>query len=606
MLPIRLLNTPLFAAKSTLSLLIFAFPMLATAQSVTGGGESRTLASQSADIGAASLRDNTPLISADSSLMFFNSARQGYRPWATWDSAKKRYDEDIYYARRAGSGSDPLAWESPLNLGPQINTSHDDAIAAISRNGTTVYFTSLKRGWERDGGPYYQAQLSGTKWTEVRGMGGGITRFFMNRDRSLNFRVYGATISPDGRDFYFATNVGSPNGVHQIWVSHLVDGAWGAPEKLGPEINRGEGSYAPQIGEDGKTLFFASHQKEKKAEVILASVVTDDGGWQPAVTLGIVSDTASTSFSVAALADPARIASTPAVAASAVSPTTTPAPAPAMLPRSAPATTTPVVPVVTSSATLTPAPVRTQTRALESLSETMLRSAMPEVQRLSRVVLVKVSVTDKATGLPLRADITIEDLAAGAMIYDAKSAGNGSYTAVLQPGKDYGISVKAPGYVFISERYTIPADARFKEMSHSFSMEKLTAGGTFVVNNVFFGYNADSLDNSSRLELDRLINLMKETAGLRIEIGGHTDNIGSATFNRQLSLARADAVKRYMISNGAIDPDRIGTQGYGFARPAAANDSEEGRRRNRRTEVKVLEIGGTASHGIGERESRVD
>jgi outer membrane protein OmpA-like peptidoglycan-associated protein len=588
MTPIQKPITPFFTAKSAFFLFVLLYPALLDAQSVTGeAGESRGTTSPSADIGAASLRDNTPLISADSTLMFFNSARKGYRPWATWDSVKNRYDEDIYYARRAGSGSDVLAWESPRNLGPQINTSHDDAIAAISRNGTTAYFTSLKRGWERDGGPYYQARLSGTKWTDVRGMGGGITRFFMNRDRSLNFRVYGATISPDGKDFYFATNVGSPNGVHQIWVSHQIDGEWGYPEKLGPEINKGEGSYAPQIGEDGKTLFFASHKNDEKAEVILASVVTDDGDWQQSVVLGVVSDTAS--MNVAALADPLHMATTPASVAAAEMPAAMPV----------------QTPVIVASAATAP-PVGTQTRMLESLSESMLRSAAPEVQRLSRVVLVKVMVTDKATGLPVRADITIEDLSAAKMVYDAKSTGKGSYTAVLQPGKDYGISVKAPGYLFISERYTIPADASFKEMSRSFVMEKLTAGGTFVVNNIFFGYNSDSLDNASRLELDRLIGLMKETAGLRIEIGGHTDNIGSMVFNRQLSLARAESVKRYMIAHGAIEPDRIGTQGYGFARPAAPNDSEEGRKQNRRTEVKVLELGGTASRDSASRESRVD
>jgi outer membrane protein OmpA-like peptidoglycan-associated protein len=152
--------------------------------------------------------------------------------------------------------------------------------------------------------------------------------------------------------------------------------------------------------------------------------------------------------------------------------------------------------------------------------------------------------------------------------------------------------VNAPGYVFLSERYTIPENATFKEMERLFEVEKLREGGSFVVNNIFFGYNVDSLDEASKLDLDRLIGLMKATDGLTIEIGGHTDNIGSAAFNRELSLARAESVKRYMIEKGGIDQQRIHVRGYGFGRPAAANSSEQGRSLNRRTEVKVLKIGG--------------
>src|SRR5688572_2291377 len=199
----RLLSTARKTAGLAVFLLTLTSPLVLDAQSLTGSGpgETQSIAPQSADVGAASLRDNTPLVSSDSSLMFFNSARKGYRPWATWDSVKMRYDEDIYYARRNTNPADGRIWESPLNLGAEINTSHDDAIAAISRNGRTVYFTSLKKGWEKDGGPYYQAELTGTKWSGIKGMGDGITEFFLKRDRSLNFRVYGATISPDGKDF---------------------------------------------------------------------------------------------------------------------------------------------------------------------------------------------------------------------------------------------------------------------------------------------------------------------------------------------------------------------------------------------------------------------
>src|SRR5688572_19439308 len=96
-------NTRQFYAVSAFSLLALVLPHTLPAQSVTGAGNAggRTVTTRPDDMGAASLRDNTPIISADSSLMFFNSARRGYRPWATWDSVQVRYDEDIYVAERA-------------------------------------------------------------------------------------------------------------------------------------------------------------------------------------------------------------------------------------------------------------------------------------------------------------------------------------------------------------------------------------------------------------------------------------------------------------------------------------------------------------------------
>src|SRR5438045_2238675 len=77
-------------------------------------------------------RDNNPIITADGNILFFNSTRKGDRPWAHYNIAINRYDDDIYYASRSVMRGDEESWNAPVNLGPLVNTSADDGIAAIS------------------------------------------------------------------------------------------------------------------------------------------------------------------------------------------------------------------------------------------------------------------------------------------------------------------------------------------------------------------------------------------------------------------------------------------------------------------------------------------
>jgi len=109
-----------------------------------------------------------------------------------------------------------------------------------------------------------------------------------------------------------------------------------------------------------------------------------------------------------------------------------------------------------------------------------------------------------------------------------------------------------------------------------------------VLNNIFFDFNKSTLRDESIAELERLTKLLDEIPTLKIEVSGHTDNIGSASYNQNLSENRAKAVVNYLTRKG-IDVNRLIFKGYGFNQPVATNDTEEGRQQNRRTEFKVLE-----------------
>jgi len=102
-----------------------------------------------------------------------------------------------------------------------------------------------------------------------------------------------------------------------------------------------------------------------------------------------------------------------------------------------------------------------------------------------------------------------------------------------------------------------------------------------------FDFNKATLKPSAKPVIDQAVKVMKDKPDLKVSVEGHTDSIGSATYNQKLSERRAMAVRDYMVSQG-IDAARITVRGFGKSKPIATNDTEEGRAQNRRVEILPL------------------
>lgn len=108
----------------------------------------------------------------------------------------------------------------------------------------------------------------------------------------------------------------------------------------------------------------------------------------------------------------------------------------------------------------------------------------------------------------------------------------------------------------------------------------------FVLDNILFDFNRATFDMAYTEELRNVLAMMRKYENIHIEIRGHTDFIGSDEYNIALSDARARAVKKYLVERG-VGADRMTTRGMGKSQPIAPNDTELGRRLNRRTEVVI-------------------
>ncbi|MBL7782926.1 MAG: OmpA family protein, partial [Saprospiraceae bacterium] len=146
-------------------------------------------------------------------------------------------------------------------------------------------------------------------------------------------------------------------------------------------------------------------------------------------------------------------------------------------------------------------------------------------------------------------------------------------------------------YLFHSENFNLTETATLeKPFLLDIDLEPIpldsvghVTGKPVILRNVFFETGSAALRPESTAELDRLLELLNSNAGLRIQINGHTDNVGTDASNQQLSEARAKAVYDYLCTKG-LQAARLRYKGFGESQPLDSNDTVEGRTSNRRTE----------------------
>jgi outer membrane protein OmpA-like peptidoglycan-associated protein len=125
-------------------------------------------------------------------------------------------------------------------------------------------------------------------------------------------------------------------------------------------------------------------------------------------------------------------------------------------------------------------------------------------------------------------------------------------------------------------------------ISTSVQLDDVKDGMTLILRNVYYDFDKATLQQESFPELDKVVQFMKDNPTVKVEIGSHTDDVGSDEYNMVLSQKRAQSAVNYLVSKG-IAKTRLVPKGYGETRPIASNDDEnEGRELNRRTEFKIL------------------
>lgn len=165
---------------------------------------------------------------------------------------------------------------------------------------------------------------------------------------------------------------------------------------------------------------------------------------------------------------------------------------------------------------------------------------------------------------------------------------DGKFRLLAPEGKRYKIQVQKFGkdFFFNVDLPMVDGASEFTQPLR-IKLVKFYVRG-YTLDHMYFDVNKWEIKPEDYTTLNKLYQSFVKNPKLVVEIGGHTDNIGDEAANHRLSQRRADAIRDYLVKKG-VNENRILAKGYGEKSPLASNDTEAGRAKNRRTEVKVIE-----------------
>lgn len=201
---------------------------------------------------------------------------------------------------------------------------------------------------------------------------------------------------------------------------------------------------------------------------------------------------------------------------------------------------------------------------------------------------VDVSLTDFKNN-PLNNEIVVFKSKLNSKEYQGLTNETGKFSVRLPAGDNYEMFIlgfkDSTSYNVLNIPATV-GNAYYKK-PFTINLEFLPAK-LWTLDDVNFETGKAILQEESFSTLDELVAYLVRKDDERIEVGGHTDNVGTVASNLKLSEDRANTVRAYLLMKG-IDPSRVTSKGYGLSEPVADNKTEEGRAQNRRTEVKILD-----------------
>lgn len=439
-----------------------------------------------------------------------------------------RFQEDFYFSKRSDS-----AWGRAISIGSPLNTRANEGALSLSAGGQFMYFTACNRPDGKGGCDIYYSARTDKGW--ISGM---------NILSPVNTAAWESqpSVSADGTKLFFVSNRPGGFGGMDIWLTNLdVKGMWSKPVNLGSEINTSGDEMSPFIHFDGKTLYFSSNGRPSMGgfDIFMGKMIADTI-WTKVRNLGYPINTQTDEIGL----------------------------------------------IINSSGQKAYFSSEINT----DQGKDLFSFDMPPELRPDPVSYVKGTVRDSKNRRRLRASYELINLSTNEVVLKSTTTSKGEFLICLTAGQDYGLNVEKEKYLFYSESFLLKGAHSVDEPYLKLvDLNPVKVGEKMTLYNVLFEKDSWALKPESRIELMRLKKLLDSNPDIIIEIGGHTDSSGLEDHNLRLSEKRAKAVHDYLVEEG-IAISRSTYKGYGESEPVSDNDSAEGMRRNRRTEIRIVDL----------------
>lgn len=417
-------------------------------------------------------------------------------------------------------------WQKAVKIASPINTDRSEGAQTISADGKTMVFTACLRPDGFGSCDLYISWKNGDRWTTPINMGAPVNGKYKESQPSL---------SADGKTIYFASNRPGGFGKFDIWESSTIgNNIWETPVNLGDNINTDEDELAPFIHYDNNTLYFTSegHPGMGGSDLFI-SRRKDNGEWSKAQNLGYPVNTHYNEESLIVTAD--------------------------------------------GNTGMFSSNMNGGYGQLDIYEFELAPSLKPQ-----KTIFIKGIVFDAKTKEPLYSQIEIVPYDTPNVLTTESDKSSGEFLACLPPKQNYAFRVDKKGYMLYSENFLLPDSNIYINIP----LQPIEIGVSVILKNIFFEFNSYALKKESFPELNKLKNFITQN-NISIEIQGHTDNIGTAKYNMELSTNRAKSVYDYLVKEG-IKKEQLSYKGYGYSHPIADNNTDSGRAKNRRTEFKIL------------------
>ncbi len=434
----------------------------------------------------------------------------------------------ITYQTKPGVWSAPKPFEVVNNF---VSGADFLGGAFLSYDGRTLFFSSDKKGSYGGIDIWYTIKV-GDKWEVPKNAGKGVN--------SGGYEGF-PSLSADGKQLYFMREGKKDTPTKQrccvIFVAERRGAFYINAKPLPYPVNTGCEGY-PRIMADNKTLIFSSYREEGKGGYDLYESKMRAGKWTKPVPLEFINT----------YRDDELI--------------------------SVPASGEVIYLSNTSS----------------NSKDDIYKIELPKEFRPDKLISLEGVIRDEETNKIIPATIKVNNINTKEKVVEIKNNEvTGKYSVVLQEGEKYDISISSKSRTFHSEVIDLENVKKYQMVNKDIKLKSLKTNTSFVLNNIFFGFDSANVKKDSELELERVVELMTTNPTMSVEISAHTDDKGADVYNNRLSQARAEAVVMFLVQKGIVK-ERLTAKGYGKSQPSVPNDSDENRAKNRRVEFKVVKL----------------